>query len=101
MECPEFRELLLYACPEIDDSELAKHDKIHSMIVDASVEYMAVLKKQLAVCFSSLKAALSIFTEIYLVFHGKNKLYGGYVVKEGSPAVLRYHRSLDTSNEIR
>lgn len=57
MECPEFRELLLYACPEINDSDLAKRDKFHDMIVDASVDYMEVLKKQLGVCFRSLKAA--------------------------------------------
>jgi hypothetical protein len=57
VECPEFRELLLYACPDINDSDLAKRDKIHNMIVDASVEYFEVLKKQLGVCLISLKAA--------------------------------------------
>jgi hypothetical protein len=56
VECPEFRELLLYACPEINDSDLARRDKIHN-IVNASVDYFEVLKKQLGVCFSSRKAS--------------------------------------------
>jgi hypothetical protein len=38
VECPEFHELLLYACPEIKDSDLAKHDKIYNMIVSESDE---------------------------------------------------------------
>lgn len=67
MENPEFRELLVYACPEINDSNLAKRDKIHNMIVNASVDYMEVLKKQLGVCFSSLKS-FTLFTYIYNLF---------------------------------
>jgi hypothetical protein len=50
MECLEFRKLLLYACPEIKDSDLAKHNKIQHMIVSKSVEYLEALKKQLKVC---------------------------------------------------
>ena len=55
VECAEFRELLLYTCPEISDSDLAKQDKIHNTIVDAGVDYIEVLKKQLGVCYIFLK----------------------------------------------
>jgi hypothetical protein len=66
VECPEFRELLLYACPEIQDSELAKRDKIHDMIVDASADYIEVLRKELGVSSSFLKTAhyLQIFISL-------------------------------------
>ena len=64
MECPEFRELLVFACPEINDIDLAKRDKIHDMIVDASVDYLEVLKKQLGVRFSFLKA--SHYSQIFI-----------------------------------
>jgi hypothetical protein len=50
VECLEFCELLLYACPEIKDSDLAKGNKIHNMIVSESVEYLKALTKQLKVC---------------------------------------------------
>jgi hypothetical protein len=50
VECPEFRKLLLYACPEIKDSDLAKRDRIYNMIVSESVEFLEALTKQLKVC---------------------------------------------------
>ena len=57
VECPEFRDLLLYACPYINDSELAKRDKIRNLIVDASMDYLEVLKKELGVGSKIFKAA--------------------------------------------
>jgi hypothetical protein len=42
--------LALYAFPEIKDSDLAKRNKIHNMIVSESVEYLEALTKQLKVC---------------------------------------------------
>ena len=55
MECPEFRDLLLYACLYINDSELAKRDKIRNLIVDASMDYLE--KKELGVGSNFFKAA--------------------------------------------
>ena len=57
VECPEFWDLLLYACPYINDSELAKWDKIRNLIVDASMDYLEVLKKELGVGSNFFKAA--------------------------------------------
>jgi hypothetical protein len=61
VECPEFRELLLYACSEINESDLAKRGKIHNMIVDAGTDYFEVLKKQLGVCLILEKLFRVIF----------------------------------------
>jgi hypothetical protein len=68
VECPEFRELMVYACPNINDSDLAKRDKIRNAIVNASVDYFEVLKKQLKVCFGFEK--LIVIHRFYLVFLG-------------------------------
>jgi hypothetical protein len=54
VECSEFRDLMLYACPEIKESDLAKRDKIHNLIVNASGDYIEILKKELGVCSSFL-----------------------------------------------
>lgn len=62
VECIEFRELLLFACQEISDSDLPKRDKIHNMIVDASVDYFEVLKKQMGVCYLFSLKSCSSFT---------------------------------------
>jgi hypothetical protein len=99
VECPEFRELLVFACPDINDSDLAKRDKIHDMIVDASVDYIEVLKKQLGVSTFQFLKSFTLFTDIYLVVIGQNQFHSGYVVKKGSPAILCYYSTLDTSNE--
>jgi hypothetical protein len=45
---------MLYACPEIKESDLAKRDKIHNLIVNASGDYIEILKKELGVCSSFL-----------------------------------------------
>ena len=61
MECPKSCDLLLYACPaEINDLDLAKLDKIHDLIVDASVDYFEVLKKQFGVHFFIIQKLLII-----------------------------------------
>jgi hypothetical protein len=52
VECPEFRDLLLFACHDIEDSDLVKRDAMRDLIMDMNDDYFKLLKKELAVsCF--------------------------------------------------
>lgn len=51
IECPEFRDMLLYACHEIEDTDIVKRDSIRSLIINSNARYFKQLKKDLSVRF--------------------------------------------------
>ena len=43
--------MLLFACSDIEDSDLVKRDTMRTLIMDTNVDYFKLLRQQLAVRF--------------------------------------------------
>lgn len=93
IECPEFRNLLLFLREDLSDDDICGRDKLNKSIMEAWHSYYLILKDELEVRFFHLMSINNIINNM-TVRLGANLLHRRCMERFQPPAIFRGHSPL-------